>query len=243
MKRKISILLVQPENPDNIGAVARAMKNMKLGSLRIVHPPDGWKVSARKMAVAAADLLETAELFESVKEAIKNSTLVIGTTRRPRRFQANHIDFAEALHKIDTVLKRRQPVTIMFGKESKGLDNESLDYCDWVTTIPANPVYPSINLAQAVMIVAFSLMKPSSSQGAVGIGGERVNKEEEYEVLQAFKSALEELQFSEKSQLVSRILSTFHGLIKRTGLMKREAQMLKGVSRRIRERVTEKIND
>jgi len=151
----ISILLVEPENPDNIGAVARAMKNMGLRDLRLVCPPRLWKSKGKKMAVSAYDVLQKAHVFKSVEEAVSDSHLVIGTTRRGGPRRGSFLKFEETLEKIKKT-KASHRVTLMFGKESKGLDNPSLNRCDWVTTIPVHPDMPSINLAQAVMIFAFS---------------------------------------------------------------------------------------
>ncbi|MSR78424.1 MAG: TrmJ/YjtD family RNA methyltransferase [Candidatus Omnitrophica bacterium] len=238
LKRKVAILLVEPENPDNIGAAARSMKNMALCDLRLVGPPADWEIKARKLAVSALDILENARVFDSVKAAIQDAVLVVGTTRRIRRFNPNRIQFTEAVQKLK-VMSRRKQVVIMFGKESKGLDNDSLDHCDLITSIPVSADYPSMNLAQAVMVMTFALhyaLGDSTPAADRGVAGEFVQKKEMFEVLEVLRGALSILGYQEEPDVLDRIIHTFHGLMKRGGLLKREEQMLKGISRRIRER-------
>ncbi len=260
---KVAILLVEPENPDNIGAVVRAMKNMGLRDLRLVGPPPGWREKGKKMAMSAADLLETAGVYESVRDAIGDRNLVIGTTRRGGPKRGFFTPFQKA---VDTILERSQngeKIAIMFGKESKGLDNDSLDLCNWVTTIPAHSDFASINLAQAVMIIAFKLFErtaagadleqfratasiPKRGRMRVAAGKDKPHKVGEYHfltqeavdgVLATFKKALLSLEYDKKGNNVfGRIQATLKGMIKRSGLLESEAQMIRGLSRRICEK-------
>ncbi len=237
-KRSILILLVEPENCDNIGAVCRAMKNMGLEELRLVKPPVGWLAAAKKMAVSGYDVAENARVFSTVREAVQEAAFVVGTTRRARRFNSQRATFRKTISEIRRIALKKS-VIIMFGKESKGLDNDSLDVCDRITEIPASPVYPSINLAQAVMITAFSLFYAEgdpTQKADLGRDGEFVVKGEVLELLKTMQKALIQLEYNEEPELEQRILSTFHSLFKRNGLLKRELQMFKGLSRRIQER-------
>lgn len=255
MMSHIAILLVEPENPDNIGAVARAMKNMGLKDLCLVKPVKPWKTKGRKMAVKAFDLLEQASVFNSVEDAVREAHLVIGTTRRGGPRRGLFIPFDEAIAKIKKA-DTGQRVVIMFGKESKGLDNPSLNRCDWVTTIPVHPDLPSINLAQAVMIFAFTLWDRSlplpkqlpkrgqfrADQGKKSTRHEAryVPKEEIQAVLDSFEKAVGVLGFDNKSRVVSRIRASLGRLFKRSALLESEAQMFKGLSRRICEKLEDK---
>ena len=231
----VAIILDEPENPDNIGAVARAMKNMGASDLRLVLPPDDWKTKGKKMAVSAADLLESAKMFPNFKAAVKDLSFVIATTRRERRFNSNWIPFA---HSIEKLLKAdgKKKVGIVFGKESKGLSNQTISECDWVTTIPAHPDYPSINLAQAVMITVFSIYARISEKKQVHRKKQvsQVSKQEIREVLDRIRISLRHLGYDQKrSDIPGRIIATFHGFFKRVGLVQSEANMLKGLTRRI----------
>lgn len=246
MRSNISIILVEPENPDNIGAVSRAMKNMGLSSLRLVLPPKDWKQKGAKMAVAAADLLQSAEVFETLEEATADMHRVVATTRRGGPKRGIFHPFAAAVKKISEV-SRKHKVALLFGKESKGLDNRAIALSDWTITIPASREYPSINLAQAVMITAFSLFARSEKlQDRESVRGYEskfvyVSQSEVRIVLEKFRKALETLDYTrEGSKVIDRIVVTFHGLLKRSALTQSEAQMLKGFTRRISEMAFQK---
>jgi TrmH family RNA methyltransferase len=235
---RISIVLVEPENSDNIGACARAMKNMGFYNLRLVKPPRDWEQTGRKMAMRARDVLERAEVYPTLRGAIRDACLVIGTTRRSGAKRGAFLSFAETIKKIKKV-SQKKPVAIVFGKESKGLDNKSLGTCDWVTTIPTGPAYPSINLAQAVMLVVFSLLHSKIRKETENPShGFYVSKKVTQDVLRRLGKALRVLGYErEGAGVLQRILVTFHGLLKRNGLLQSEAQMLRGISRRIGERI------
>ena len=230
------VVLDSPENPDNIGAVARAMKNMGAGDLRLVNPPAGWREMGKKMAVGASDLLSEARIFESLKDAVGDTCFVLGTTRRFGTKRRVFLEFDKAIDKV-RCLDKKSKAAIVFGRESKGLSNESLRVCDWYTAIPSNPEFPSINLAQAVMIFCFSLYGGHSPVKGLKYPS-HVRKDEFESAMEVFRKAIIHLQY--KPDLVSRIDATFRAMIKRGGLIKSEAQMIKGISRRICERSVKK---
>ena len=238
MKKTLSIILVEPENPDNIGAAARALKNMGFSDLRLVNPPKNWAKKAKKMAVSAADILETAQVFTAVSDAVADLQVVVGTTRRYGPKRGMFQPWEPMLKKIKK-LSAKGGLGILFGKESKGLDNSALLLCDWLTTIPANPAYPSLNLAQAVLVTCYELSKFSKSDKTVySTDMPFVPKEEVQKVLSWFRKALQALKYEEKgeSKIEERIILTFHRLLKRGGLLDCEAQLFLGLSRRICEK-------
>lgn len=232
---RISIILNEPENPDNIGAAARAMKNMGLKDMRLVNPPEEWRSKASKMAVRADPLLSQAKVYVSLQEAVKDISLVIGTTRREGGRRKGFLSFEEALKKMGQI-KNTKRAAVVFGKESKGLSNEDLHQCDFYTTIPSDPAFPSLNLAQAVMVVCFSLftnangLRMETHQSQLQL----VTKEEFESVIAAFNKAVRHLEY--KPQVAERIDFTFRSMLKRGGLTKSEGQMIKGISKRICDR-------
>lgn len=234
----VAIVLVEPEVPDNIGATARAMKNMGLKDLRLVKPPEGWREKARKLAVGADPFLDEARIFKSLREAVADTVWVIGTTRRQGGRRRAFLEFQTAIEKLREV-SANKTAAIIFGKESKGLSNEDLNVCDWFTTLPTGEEYPSINLAQAVMIVCFSLFT-----GRVKAEGyekwEHVSKDQFESVMTSFMKAVEALEY--KPEISRRIDATFRALLKRQGLLKSEGEMIKGLSRRIVERTVPKFS-
>ncbi len=235
----IAVILVSPENPDNIGAVARAIKNMGFSDLRLVKPPRGWRGKAKKMAVTAVDILEKAKVFSSLREALLELGRVIGTTRRGGGHRGTFLSFEKAISEIRRNSLSRK-AGIVFGRESKGLANEDSDLCDQLVTIPTGTEYPSLNLAQAVMVMLFALSRTQPGhESAWPAQNERaLNKEEIQVTIAHFTEALKVLGYRKGgADLLPRILKTFRGLIKRAGLIEPEAQMIKGLSRKIREKV------
>ncbi len=242
MNPLLAIILVEPENPDNIGAVARAMKNMGLSDLRLVSPPKQWKAKGKKLAMSAEDTLFSAKVFKSVSKAVEDACLVVGTTRRTGAKRGKFLDFKKGI----THLKRfslSQQAAVLFGKESKGLDNESMSYCDWMISIPSDEQYPSLNLSQAVMVVAFSLFQLSVPKTPKKEEITFCNKQEIKETLRHFEKALKALNYEKLGDpLLERIVANFHGIFKRNGMLPAEAQMIKGLARRIVENVINSKN-
>ncbi|MFH0985813.1 MAG: RNA methyltransferase [Candidatus Omnitrophota bacterium] len=235
-KENIAIILVSPENSDNIGAVARAVKNMDFSDLRLVNPPKAWRTKAKKMAVSAVDIIKSGRKFNSLQDAIRDLGVVIGTTRRAGGQRGAFLPFERTISKVRADSGSRK-VGIVFGRESKGLANEESDLCDHLVTIPTGVTYPSLNLAQAVMVMLFALSRERGPEESVT--QERALNKKEIEVAIAhFEEALKVLGYRRGgADLLPRILRTLRGLIKRSGLLEPEAQMLKGLSRKIREKV------
>jgi TrmH family RNA methyltransferase len=235
-KENIAILLVSPENPDNIGAAARAIKNMGFSDLRVVAPPAKWRMRSKKMAVSADDVLEQAGEFSSLQEATQDLGLVIGTTRRGGGHRGVFLPFDQAVLKVRGSASR-QKTGIVFGRESKGLANDESALCDHLVTIPTGTAYPSLNLAQAVMVMLFALSRERKRE-APAIHGRALNKKEIEITIAHFETALKALGYKKGgADLLPRILKTLRGLLKRAGLLEPEAQMIKGLSRKICQKV------
>src|SRR3989338_1856915 len=118
MSYPVAIVLANPENPDNVGAVARAMKNTGFSDLRLVTPPRTWKKKARKMAMSARDILDRAVVFSSLAKATQDRQMVIGTTRRQGPKRGLLVPFGRI-----PKLVSKKTSAIVFGRESKGLSN------------------------------------------------------------------------------------------------------------------------
>ena len=245
MTNAVSIILVEPENPDNIGAVARAMKNMTLQDLRLVKPPKHWRRLGKKMAMSGFEVLERAREFKTLKQAVADVQVVIGTTRRKGPKRGQFIAFDEAVQKL-AVARPGFRAALVFGKESKGLDNPSLRLCDRTVVIPANPDYPSLNLSQAVMVFAFSIFKISGQKNKKESLPEPpfrepfASKKEMEEVLAVLKKAFKSLGYDSGRGLLDRVTHSFHRLLKRNGLLESEGRMFKGLGRRIEQKTHEK---
>ena len=159
MLSKICIVLVRPSHPGNIGATARAMKTMGLSRLCLVEPKQFPHVHAVEMASGAVDILEQAQVYSSLKDAIAECQLVIGTSARKRYLTAPILTPDEAANKLITKIKDKAEVAIVFGAERTGLTNDELIFCHQQVMIPTNEVYQSLNLAQAVQILSYECRK------------------------------------------------------------------------------------
>lgn len=154
----IRIVLVETSHPGNIGAVARAMKNMQLESLYLVRPkqfPDG---QAMARSSGAIDVLNNAVVCGSLAEAISDCQLVIAASARRRSIPWPMTSAPEAALKL---IQRGQvaPVAMVFGREDRGLNNEELDHCHFMVQLPANPEFSSLNIAAAVQVFSYEIRK------------------------------------------------------------------------------------
>jgi tRNA/rRNA methyltransferase len=157
------IILVRPQMGENIGAAARAMMNCGLTDLRLVNPRDGWpNPAALPMAAGGAEIVGRAEVFESVAAAAHDVTLLLATTSRRRDLMMKTANPRDAAALMLAHIKQNSlsgtsesRVAIMFGPEASGLDNDEVVRADILVTAPLNPAYPSMNLAQAVLMMAW----------------------------------------------------------------------------------------
>jgi tRNA/rRNA methyltransferase len=151
----ISIVLVEPKVPGNVGASARAIKNMGLSSLVLVNP---WFLNhpqSRYMAHGSEDIINNAVITDDLKKAVADSVLVVGTTQRKRTGSP----FMNPKQAVQEILESSYsgPVSILFGREDRGLLNDELKMCHILVTIPSSKAQPSLNLSQAVMVMAYEI--------------------------------------------------------------------------------------
>ena len=160
-KDKISIILVEPQNPGNIGMVCRAMKNMGLSELRLVKGCPHEHPEARKFAVSARDVLEKAQIFDTLHDALADREISVATTRRLGKYRQEIFTPEEIVARLHShhAVKR---TALVFGREDSGLTNEELVQCTWLATIPSADEYGSLNLAQAVLVFCYELFRSNS---------------------------------------------------------------------------------
>jgi len=154
MLNQIRIVLVNTSHPGNIGSVARAMKTMGLSDLYLVAPQEFPHQKAYEMAVSASDVLDEATVVGSLDEAVSDCRYVVGTSARTRVIPWPKLTPRELANNLKQETATHQ-VAILFGCEQSGLSNDELERCHAHVEIPANPVYSSLNLAQAVQIIAY----------------------------------------------------------------------------------------
>ena len=152
----VKIVLVGTTHPGNIGAAARAMKNMGIKNLSLVQPKEFPSDVAIYRSKAAKDILEHAQVFNNLEEAIFDCELVIGTSARGRKVPWPILNPKEAAEEVSRSSSHHN-IAIIFGREDRGLTNEELGLCNLHVNIPTDPDYSSLNLAQAVQILVYEI--------------------------------------------------------------------------------------
>lgn len=167
MSANIRIVLVETSHPGNIGAVARAMKNMGLGRLYLVNPKSFPDDEATARASGAQEVLDNTVVTASLEKALEGCHLVMGARSRDSHLQW---PVKSARQAAQTIMGEptETEVALVFGRERCGLYNEELKQCHYHVYIPANPDYPSLNLAQAVQILSYELYTQKQHQPLVG---------------------------------------------------------------------------
>ena len=160
----IRLVLVEPEQPGNIGSVARAMKNMGLSRLYLVNPADHTCGDARAMAHGSGDILYGATVVDSLAEALAGTSLVVGTSHRHRRGFNALCPPSEAAQQLIGLPSGREGA-LVFGREKNGFTNDELHMCQIVTRVPSAVAYPSLNLSQATLIYGYELFQAVHTPG------------------------------------------------------------------------------
>jgi tRNA (cytidine32/uridine32-2'-O)-methyltransferase len=155
----INIVLVETSHPGNIGSAARAMKTMGLSKLSLVNPKDFPSGDANALSGNARDVLDNATIYSSLQEAIKQSTFIYATSARNRSINWPTVNPEKAVEQIIDQVTGDKEISIVFGREDRGLTNEELQLANFHLEIPANPEYPVLNIAMSVQIVAYELFK------------------------------------------------------------------------------------
>ncbi len=156
VQSRIKVVLVNTSHPGNIGASARAMKNMGLANLVLVQPADFPSGVAVGRAASALDILERAEVVDSLEQAVADCGLVIGASARRRSIPWPMLDPRQCGEKaLDAAPENR--IALVFGREDSGLNNEELQQCHFHVQIPANKDYSSLNLAAAVLVICYEI--------------------------------------------------------------------------------------
>ena len=231
---KPAIVLVEPQLAENIGMVARAMANFGLEELRLVSPRNGWpKKGAHSAASGATHILESARLYDTAREAIADLNFVFATTARERgqmkRVYGPEAAMAEALGRA----RAGQGVGILFGRERTGLENDEVSLADAIVTFPVDPRFSSLNLAQAVLLVAYEWHKQASA-GALPFGAEGRSPPATREAVTSFFDYVEaELDaaghFPEDKRPV--MVRNLRDIFLRFGMAEQDVRTLRGVVR------------
>ncbi|WP_372772027.1 tRNA/rRNA methyltransferase [Mangrovibacterium sp.] len=201
---KISFILVEPAVPENVGAAARAMKTMGFADMRLVNPCDHLSDPARWLAHASNDILENATVYPDFEQAVNDIDFIIGTSAKQRLVKEDYQSTRDLVDIIRSKGSAVQHVAIVFGREDSGLRNEELRRCDMVSTVPLQTAYPSLNLAQAIMLYAYELSQLHQSEHE--LAKQEVNENGFRALKEKSSQLLLELDFKTESAIYPRIL-------------------------------------
>ncbi len=231
MLSNIRFVLINTSHPGNIGAVARAMKNMHMEQLYLVDPQNFPSTVATARASGAISVLENATVCESVSEAIEGCSLVLGASARLRTIVWPQMDARMSAEKIVSEKKDAQ-IAILFGREHSGLTNEELELCHYLMHIPCNPGFSSLNIAAAAQVMAYEILM--AQQALFTKGGSKI-VENEYatsDEIERFYDHLEtvliDTEFLDPSN-PRLLMRKLRRLYQRARLEKNEVNILRGM--------------
>ncbi len=232
----IRIVLVDTSHPGNIGAVARAMKNMALHELTLVRPQSFPHAEATARASGADDLLAAAKVVSTVTEAVADCGFVAATTARERDQNFRVLDVRDAA--VRAVQEAaRGPVAILFGAERTGLTNEDLALAHVLIRIPANPQYASLNIAMAVQLVTYELYRAAGAKYEQPEAlVPRATGEEMERLYEHLAEVMELIEFRDRTQNGTVLMQRIRRFLQRAELDKNEANILRGILTAVQQR-------
>ncbi len=222
----VSIVLVDTKTPANIGAVARGMMNMGLSRLVLVDPPQDSEGDALKLAAGAQEILEKAETFGTLREAVADQGLVIGTSRHKSRRRKNVHTPRETAARIVPLLGANK-VSMVFGNEVNGLENADLALCHEIVSIPSSKDFPSLNLSHAVMVVMYELFIAVTA-GAEQAGSVLAPSRDLEKFYEHLERTLKDIGFIDEGS-ADRMLASLRQMFGRAYLDPREVAVLQGI--------------
>ena len=232
-----SIILIRPQMGENIGAAARAMWNFGLDHMRIVNPRDGWpNQKANAMASGAGRLLDEAQLYQNTSDALSDTTFVMATTARARGLTkpvfSPEFAMAEALRRIG----EGQKVAVMFGAERSGLENDDISRANAIISVPVNPTFASLNLAQCVLLISYEWQRQVTDITAETVDMAKTtwaNGLEVEKLAEQFEQRLETAGFFFPQTKAAGMKVNLRNLWSRMPLTKADVQILHGVMRQM----------
>jgi tRNA/rRNA methyltransferase len=230
MLTNLRIVMVRPRGSGNIGSVARAMKNFGANELAIVGTARTQSFWAKAMAVRGRDILAEARFYPTIREAIADCRLVIGTTCRPGLYRS-HSRTPRELAPAIVAAAGNGKVALLFGPEDHGLSNKDLEHCQLLATIPSQPDYPSLNVAQAAVVCLYELyvaeLAPTAEDGIQRAEAEQVER-----LFDIMRESLLKIGFLD-SENPEHMLLALRRILGRAGLEDKDARILTGMFRQI----------
>ncbi|MFW2586985.1 RNA methyltransferase [Sagittula sp. SSi028] len=232
-----AIVLVRPQMGENIGAAARAMWNFGLDRMRVVGPRDGWpNPKAVAMASGAGRLLDEAQHVDTLPEALSDCHFVLATTARTRDLTKTVYEPREAMTEAARRIAAGQKVAVMFGPERAGLENEDVAQANAIVTVPVNPEFYSLNLAQCVLLMSYEWQR---AQGEVTAkrdalaGTDWAEGHEVDHLARHYEDRLEEAGFFFPETKAQGMKTNLRNMWSRMPLTRADVQMMHGMMRQM----------
>jgi tRNA/rRNA methyltransferase len=228
-------VLVEPQMGENIGAAARAMWNFGLDRLRLVAPRDGWpNERANALASGAAPVLDAAGVFATTAEAVADLHCVFATTARPRDLTKDVLTPEAAMAEARARVGRGERVGVLFGPERAGLANPDIVRSDAIVSVPVNPAFGSLNLAQCALILAYEWRRQGEGVAPVMreiAGGRPATSREVDRLIEGLEARLDAVGFFFPEIKRDRMRANLANLIRRMSLTDADIRTLHGVFR------------
>jgi len=239
-----AVVLVEPQLGENVGTAARAMANFGLGDLRLVGPREGWpNDKARAASSGAHSVIDATRVFSTVEAAIADLGFVYATTARERDLAKDVAGPRRAAARL-AGLDRGVKTGILFGRERSGLTNDEVALADEILTLPVDPAFSSLNIAQAVLIVAYEwrvamLGDEGGGMPFTGPGAEvQAPKADLLHLFEHLESALDAVKFFRPPEKRPHMVRALRTMLQRARLSEQEVRTLRGVIAALEERPT-----
>lgn len=227
------MILVRPQMGENIGAACRIMLNFGLTELRLVAPRDGWpNPKAESMAAGARRVLDHVRIFDTTADAVADLSFVVGSTARPRNLVKPVATPQGAIQTVRSRTAEGARCGILFGPERTGLANEDIDLCDQILTVPLNPAFASLNLAQAVALVVYEWARAGDDTPAVTLDTGRYDFAPKHELEMLFEHlgrAVDWSGFIRSADMREPVMRNLKALLTRAQLTEQEVRTLRGL--------------
>jgi tRNA/rRNA methyltransferase len=232
-----AFVLVRPQMGENIGAAARAMWNFGLDHMRLVAPRDGWpNPSATALASGAGRLLDEARLCADLPQALEDCDFVFATTARDRDLTKPHFTPEAAMQEAATRIAAGQRVGVLFGPERAGLENEDIARANAIVSVPVNPAFPSLNLAQCVLLMGYEWRRQSAEvpqRGTDLAGTDWASGGEVEHLARHYEERMEEAGFFFPEHKAGSMKLNLRNMWSRMPLTRADVQMLHGMMRQM----------
>ena len=241
VKNKIEFILVEPSHPGNIGASARAIKNMGFKNLSLINPKDFPNDESFYRAKGAKDILENVKIYQDLTDSLKDATLIFGTSARTRTIPwptKNSSELSEILKKgLENINVK---ICFVFGREISGLSNEELQMCDYHIKIPTDEDFSSLNLSHAVQIISYVLkMEIDNIDSIPEIIDETPTFEDNEYLIEHFDKVMKKIDFYDQEN-PKQVKTRVRRLIKRLQPDKLEMGILRGFLSKIEQILNKK---